>query len=958
VKAKDQVDEKLNQSRSAQDKLIKKMNGPSDFPGSMGGRMLSHPMYDRAAADAAAHTGAGLADALLNSRYAAAAAAGGGAGAGAGGMDPLLLQQELRRQDLLAASGGYGAAAAAESNAAMLARREEELVRIRDAHNRIMEAELAARAMRDRVVADQAAARAAQAQQDQSFRNDSIERIVALQEHQAARKREIEQLRHAELGETARAFGGVLHRSNSALQTAGVGADRFLDPAAAVYRGAGAMTAGPGNAPPPANLTEEMALREQIIQRRMIEEEIVKRQQQHQQQQQQAALSGQQASADREHLTRLLQLQHMSDEDLIRRATELENAQSAAVHESLELNKIAALEQHLLEARLLRSNGLQRFQGARGDLDLIDQAHADAAVARGFSAGPEGRVNQGSPMQHAGIPRYSNSPNNPQPLRYFNNGIEVDMNGNPLPNNSPNPARANLNNAPSPASVNAASLESNIIAKFLTVVVSRVPEIAPAVADLLPEGGDPMLLKREFPNVVDATLAELKSIQERSSKGADNNSFDVHHRVTNCIAAIEPYKVDLSTAGGLNPMPAAPPAMAAAGIMRRMDLPEPSLDPNSCQPLMPNNPMKLSSIQSVQTQSPVDLSAGQQASLTKLDNMKSNVQSDNVKSQVQSDKVKSQVQSDKVKSQVQSDKGKSHVQSDNGKIHVQSDDVKGQVQPTPIVNKKKETKQESPVEDNISMMAAYKSNKKANKKVAKKVKKTNNKVRPKLVHRASPVEKVELDLNAVKKTAHAERERTNSNSSCKSKSSTESSQNEIKLSASFAEAHEKSRPMKKRRVSDETKVNVKRQASGKKGMGGSGSSSGAVNKKAVAKGTNGQVNKASNPGPHGGFTHQLFPGKKSMSHAVAATKKAKSKASVEKLKKGTTKSKKAAPKALTVAKSTNPKPRANAESAMITDDSEHHAGTRRDSEDDNLAREHEDDSHYGAASVLLGLMRK
>ncbi len=52
------------------------------------------------------------------------------------------------------------------------------------------------------------------------------------------------------------------------------------------------------------------------------------------------------------------------------------------------------------------------------------------------------------------------------------------------------------------------------------MVVSRVPEIAPEVADLLSDGGDPVLIKREFPNVVDAMLDELRSIQERLATGA------------------------------------------------------------------------------------------------------------------------------------------------------------------------------------------------------------------------------------------------------------------------------------------------------------------------------------------------------------------------------------------------------------------------------------------------------
>jgi len=141
-----------------------------------------------------------------------------------------------------------------------------------------------------------------------------------------------------------------------------------------------------------------------------------------------------------------------------------------------------------------------------------------------------------------------------KPLRYFNNGIEVDMEGNPLPGQEPPAAATTTSNGkPSPV-VNLASLDNIIIAKFLTVVVSRIPKISPAVADLLPNIGDHMLLKRKFPNIVDATLAELRSIQECFANSADAN-INLYWRVTNCIAAIEPYKVDLSAASGMIPLP-------------------------------------------------------------------------------------------------------------------------------------------------------------------------------------------------------------------------------------------------------------------------------------------------------------------------------------------------------------------------------------------------------------------
>ena len=76
---------------------------------------------------------------------------------------------------------------------------------------------------------------------------------------------------------------------------------------------------------------------------------------------------------------------------------------------------------------------------------LIDhvEAHADAAIACGFLAGSG---SQASPMQQAGTPQDFNRLNNPQPLRYFNNGVEVDMDGNPLHTNDTINAPAQTNN--------------------------------------------------------------------------------------------------------------------------------------------------------------------------------------------------------------------------------------------------------------------------------------------------------------------------------------------------------------------------------------------------------------------------------------------------------------------------------------------------------------------------------
>jgi len=958
--------------------------------------MLTHPMFDRndAHVPAAAAIAAGYDDALLNSRYATASA-------GATGMNPFLLQQEMRRQEMLTASGGYAAASAAvppppEKNATLLARREE-LVRLNDAHNRIMEAELAARAMRDRVAAAQVAQDRVAAAQNESFRADSIERIVALQEQEAARQRENEKLKQAEFSEqSGRAFGGVLHHHQAAaaqmpMAAAGGGVDRFFDTAAL---SADPMAAGTRN-----QIAEEMAFRGHM-QRRMLEEEVIKQQaalnsqqatlnsqqaawksqqammdfagardvaaasaeRERQHQQRQAALNNQHqammgmtgglgaasataASTERDNLTRLLQLQQVPDEDLLRRATEVQNArsaqsaslQSASLQHTLEQNKI---EEQLFEAQLLRSD-LQRYHGGamgendRGQrgLDLIDQVHADAAIARRFSGIVEAHVDvaaarrysgidqahadaaivarrfssmgsekpagrQPISLQQASIPQDFNDKDKPQPLRYFNNGIEVDMDGNPLDTrspvslnintsnhgngndnlNSPAPVQDNINDGtPSPAQAinNLASVDNNIIAKFLTVVVSRVPEISPSVADLLPDGGDPMLLKREFPTVVDATLAKLKSIQERFSSEGDNGSIDLYRRVTNCIAAIEPYKVDLSSVSGMSSLPP-----MAGGIMNQgvSDL---SLDPDSVQPLMPNNPMKFPAVpppaarHNPYLSPPGELLAARQASAFNAN-------------------------------------------------------AENQLSPLGI---KKESKAESPVSDNLPLMAVYKSEKKAAKKAKKKKKSKKN--RPTLVHRASPV-KEDFDLSVLKKAASfAQRQMSSGSPSSSSYKSSSSSSNDAIKSRSSSEASEKSRPMKKRRVSGQAKID---------------DTDDSIHPISGIYQKNGEVKNVRKSGPHGDLLDQLFGADSNKTPRVAgSTKKTKFKSSIGKAKKPN-------------AKSHAPVSRlsADAESAVITDVSEHITDVSEHTTEKcpNENNEKDLDGHYDAASVLLGLMGK
>lgn len=452
-------------------------------------------------------------------------------------MDPLLLQQEMRhRQDhhaaMLSAQGfgpaplvgvGVGGlpphpsphhyhhlgmpamappAMAVMPSSAALARREEELARLHDAHNRIVEAEIAARSMRM------------------------------------------------------------------------AGAERFLDPASSYGAGAvpGPAAAGsPGLAGHPSHLAEEMAFRGHV-QRRMLEEEAAK---QHHQ-----AMAA--ASAERQQAMMGL-AQQMSDADLLRRAGEAQGGGAGG-------GVAASSERGSMEAD----------PAARVSLGGENSAPASRQASLGSRQGT-------SPMQQQQRPTQQSGHSNPQaqgdaadpskPLRYFNNGIEVDADGKPLPGGGrPGPAQARgENDAQAQAAAAAAamvasslaSLDDNIIAKFLTVVVTRVPEVAPAIANLLPEGGDPAVLKREFPHVVDATLDELRSIQDKFAASGDAFRADLHQRVTNCIVAIEPYKAELGTAGAMM-MP--PPGPFPPGAMMPVALPPPVLPGMAPGPLRPGLP--------------------------------------------------------------------------------------------------------------------------------------------------------------------------------------------------------------------------------------------------------------------------------------------------------------------------------------------------------------------------------
>ena len=640
-----------------------------DFAGAMGGRALLPPtrpgMYDHLAdSDAASYLSAsaasapssalgsyrGYADAIMGGRYAAASAAGLGLA------DPLLpsLSQELRRYGPMMLGGyggglGIGIGQHHQLQTSLLL--EEKLLRLRHEQNRFLEEERAYSALRDQLGAQQQqqqqqAAQQQQQQQaaqDELFLADSIDRrIAALQEHQAQHRL------------AAAATGG-------AVAAGGLGS---------LGRAASEAYGGYTHAQQLQLADEAVAIRE-----RLAIDWPTRRQMQHQFQQQElpailgnghGGLRGSGAGGDaasihshsvasaastaaNDKLTRLLQLQQLSDEDLIRRAAEVQQdvtlreglgpgsgvGRAAATAAAAAATALAdsILERQLMEAHLLRSGvgggvgGLLRFQpglagragataaaavaaaaekGSRGtddgrhhrlDIDLIRQAYIDTTLARGdlgHGGGPPTPSDYASNnIRPGGHPAVATDATHSQPsktiqqqaLRYFKNGMEVDMDGNPLSiTNSSSVKSMSTATLPQGPMGGLAAKENNVISRFLTAMMRRVPEIGPALAVLMPEGGDPALIASEFQSVVEAAAMVLRSVQERCARLTDDVSNDLHRRIASCIALIEANSadIDLGVPGarvGERPgsalpgsaLPgsalAPPPPMGAAGLL-------------------------------------------------------------------------------------------------------------------------------------------------------------------------------------------------------------------------------------------------------------------------------------------------------------------------------------------------------------------------------------------------------
>lgn len=137
------------------------------------------------------------------------------------------------------------------------------------------------------------------------------------------------------------------------------------------------------------------------------------------------------------------------------------------------------------------------------------------------------------------------------PLRFWNNGVEVDIRGTPLVSsaslnrlNSSNSATSTTATRTSATTSSSSPPDVNIVSQFSKLVMSCVPELNSSLSNLLSEvmqvrgfPSDPLIIHSKFPGFVGSALLELKSLGERSK-----DEEDLHERITNCVAAIEPYK--------------------------------------------------------------------------------------------------------------------------------------------------------------------------------------------------------------------------------------------------------------------------------------------------------------------------------------------------------------------------------------------------------------------------------
>eukprot|EP00804_Cyclotella_cryptica_P003342 CCRYP_012837-RE/>CCRYP_012837-RE protein AED:0.30 eAED:0.30 QI:969/0.75/0.8/1/0.5/0.4/5/88/773 len=438
-------------------------------------------------------------------------------------LNPLLFQQEmLRRQEiernLMAISASALRIPCPDAELEILSQRENELIRLRNAHSQMMEAELVARSD-DNATAGTGI--------DDSFRTESIERIVALQEQ---RRRQAELM----IGLPGHQLGqwtfNMLHQHNQSLSLSGLAssgaapqwpaspfeqgfvfANRSnIEPNGMVHgQGGHIVSVGQGrfNEQPPPNEqrnNEQSAIRNQALIREAALE-----------QNRSQLLSGfnrpnqysRNLSQQQQHLERLMRLQQLNDD---------QQMTTPQFHGS---NAFA-------------TNVLSQFQGGG---NVMSNSSSPSANGNAVSTV---RVTRGNPPTVNSIQAR---------LRYFNNGTEVDINGNPVLS-SAEKNRTPATALPGDTNGDACIGDNGIMSQFVQLVLSRVPEMSHIMTgflsslDMRRRAGAGGALRQDVLSVIDMALTELTSIDEHVLQSIDPKCSDFASRVVQCIYAIEAFK--------------------------------------------------------------------------------------------------------------------------------------------------------------------------------------------------------------------------------------------------------------------------------------------------------------------------------------------------------------------------------------------------------------------------------
>lgn len=121
-------------------------------------------------------------------------------------------------------------------------------------------------------------------------------------------------------------------------------------------------------------------------------------------------------------------------------------------------------------------------------------------------------------------------------LRYFNNGIEVDASGRPIPMQNPTSLTAD-----SVIANLKASNDDKATSQFVELVLSQVPEMSHIMAGFLTSvkrtsAGSP---RQNLSVIIDMALAELNSIDQEDLNSIDPKCSDLASRVMKCISGEE-----------------------------------------------------------------------------------------------------------------------------------------------------------------------------------------------------------------------------------------------------------------------------------------------------------------------------------------------------------------------------------------------------------------------------------